>query len=157
MLTQILRAVRNITDSQDILAYIPVNNNYEGTIDYVNAIGTRIPFTRTTLPQKVDFYWTLGNRTTFQPLNFPQNYLSFQGSPFFIVVRFFILSQTSQIDNLNFHGDKYIESSSNYLGSRKPSEAKFKGGPYGRPPPRDRKKDDNTGRPMPKSSRSLGA
>lgn len=148
-------AVRNSTTSTDIIASIPVNNNYQGTIEYLNPIAQRIPFTKSNLPSKIDFRWTLGSRTTFDIDNGVRtNYLKLLGQPFLIVMRFYIASATTQIENMNRFGDKFTESQSQNTGAKRPNETVFRSGNTGRLKP-NRRRDPSNGKPMPNPSSSI--
>lgn len=148
-------AVRNSTTSTDIIASIPVNNNYQGTIEYLNPIAQRIPFTKSNLPSKVDFRWTLGSRTIFDIDNGVRtNYLKLLGQPFLIVMRFYVASATSQIENMNRFGDKFIESQSQNTGAKRPNETVFRSH-NGKNIPKNRRIDSSNGKPMPNPSSSI--
>lgn len=151
-------AVRNSTNSSDIVAYIPVNNNYQGTVEFLNPIAQRIPFTKCNLPSKLDFRWTLGSRTEFNiDGGSTRNYLQLQGQPFLVVMRFFIAQSTTQIENMNRFGDKYTESVSQNTGAKRPNETIFSKGKLPRTVGYRRisNTDPNTGKPMPQSTSQI--
>lgn len=151
--------VRNSSNANDIVAYIPVNNNYQGTIEFLNPIAQRIPFTKCNLPAKIDFRWTLGSRTTFNiDGGTNKNYLQLQGQAFLVVLRFYVASSTTQIENMNRFGDKYTEAVSQNTGAKRPNETVFSSGlPPRRKIPRANPTDPNTGKPMPQPSSQLAS
>ena len=119
------QSIRNATSNQDIIAAIPVNNNYTGTIDYINNTPRPISFSKTSI-SKINLFLTLGNRTSFNTGNGAKNYLELQGQPFFIVLRFERLdpTQSSMVSN-GRNGDSYTTTDSMQTSSRTPSEQTF--------------------------------
>jgi hypothetical protein len=150
-------AVRNSTNAQDIVAAIPVNNNYQGTIEYLNPFPQKITFDRTTI-NNLNFYWTLGNRTIFNTTSSSTSnikYMELQGQPFFMVVRLYRMASTQNSMVLNSMGDKYTSADSTLTGSKKPNERVYgsrevsQSGPMYKAP----KQDPTSSYPTPAPSR----
>lgn len=101
-------------NTSDLLAIVPVNVNYQGTI-YTGA-DEKVCLVNAASPiNSVDFYFTLGGRTVFSVYDIDgnittRNYLSFNGSSFLVGVRFFQNGKTVQSQQSNIqNGDKVVQ------------------------------------------------
>jgi hypothetical protein len=126
----VVRTERN-TDS--ILQIVPVNNNYKGTISYINPKPEKIMFSKTTV-NRVQCSLVLGHRTSYCPGNdysyynngVPStvNYLSLNGQAFQTVIRFYKRKDT-KIDYTMVGGDKFAHAEAQQTSAVNPSLESF--------------------------------
>jgi len=109
--------------TSDQLKVVEVNANYQGTItagpdDKINLINSTVPIGEAT------FYFTLGTRTLFSNYSLSgavatRNYVSFNGAPFLIGIRFFELGKSLNSMSSDMQsGDKMQEAHPMYDGSK---------------------------------------
>lgn len=119
------QAVRNSTNSTDIIAAIEVNNNYQGTIDYSPQNPQKISFSKTSI-SNLNFYFTMGTRLSFDTTGYAKRYLELQGQPFFMRLRFYKSDASKSTYVMNNLGDKYVSEDSVSTGAKRPNQQMYK-------------------------------
>jgi hypothetical protein len=88
--SEIYGALFNGTNQNDIVAFWPVNNNYQGFITYYHTSPPMIPVTKTTI-KEISFYLSLGTRPTYgDGSGNTASHLFLQGESFQFGIRFFV-------------------------------------------------------------------
>lgn len=104
----IFGSVRNQAGNRGLLGFWPVNNNYQGIIEYINPNPEMIPMTSTNVG-RLNLSLTIGNRTAYQSTaTAPATaYLQLNGEPFQVGLRFW-KKTSSGIENNDSLGNHSI-------------------------------------------------
>lgn len=119
-------SVRTHVGGGDKIAHIEVNNNFPGTIDYTVQAPQMQAFSESIIPE-LSFYLTLGNRTTFESVTGTStNYLSLNGQPFYIIIRFYCYSGSVNQKYFDADGNKATMMQGTSGSARAPFGTQFK-------------------------------
>lgn len=119
--------VRNATNANDLLAAIPVNNNYQGTIDFNDISDDKIIFSKRTIgTQPLKFYWTLGNRTRFKANGVTEtDFLDLKGQGFTLTFKFYRVLETSTNYSQD-NGNNTVSAQGQLAGSKQPMNKRLR-------------------------------